>query len=48
MRNFGGGIGHLNNTHPRSGPLGPNSDEVAVDEAEEDVGVDVSHSNGTC
>ena len=40
MRNFGGGIGHLNNTPLqqayRSGPLDPNSEVMAVDEDEED------------
>jgi hypothetical protein len=40
MRYYGGGIGHLNNTPPqqahRSDPLNPNSDEMAVEEDEED------------
>jgi len=40
MRYFGGGIGHLNNTLPhqphRSDPLDPNSNEMAVEEDEED------------
>jgi hypothetical protein len=40
MRYYGGGIGHLNNTPPqqahRSDPLDPNSDEMAMEEDEED------------
>ena len=37
MHYYGGGIGHLNNTPPRQAdPLDSNSDEMDVEEDEED------------
>jgi hypothetical protein len=39
MRYFGGGIGHLNNTPPQQAdPLGSNSDEMDIEENENDTG----------
>jgi hypothetical protein len=41
MRYFGGGIGHLNNTPPQQAdPLGSNSDEMDMEENENDTGSD--------
>jgi hypothetical protein len=36
MRYFGGGIGHLKNTPPQQVPINPSSEEMAVDEEDDD------------
>ena len=37
MRYFGGGIGHLKNTPPQQVPIDPSSEDMAVDEEDDDV-----------
>jgi len=47
MRYYGGGIGHLNNTPPQQAdPLDSNSDEMNVEEGEEEDAGSVNASDG--
>ena len=50
MRYFGGGIGHLKNTPPQQvpgfDPIDPTSEEMAVEEEDEDLGTIVQQPSG--